>query len=210
MPRQYVQKLAISVSAFFYSLTLYPHSKSSQFAYSMSSLGSALIGVFDNPKCPKQALRGHTPLWEAPEHANEMDALGLRRADMYSYGLTLWQIMCNGDCLYSKLYWDSRRENVNPIPATIPSNHLDKKDFIGVKSRGDSLYSLAVDILRDRPRSDVNIKKVQRVLEITLRLNPAARATSFDEIANVLSSETSKDTSRYASRPQISLVVGAN
>jgi len=164
-------------------------------------IGAALIGVLEDSECPKQKFRGYSPPWSAPEKAKEMNALGLRRMDMYLYGLTIWRIMCNGQMPYNKLFWDFFHKNITSEPETTPPQPLSSLDFIALKKRGDTILHLAIDTLKHRPESDVDLEKVQAVLKVTLGHDPASRATSFSEIVNILNPRGSiTSTLQYASK----------
>lgn len=148
--------------------------------------GSALIGVLGDSDCPKQRFRGYSPPWDAPEKSEEKDALGLRRMDIYSYGLTIWRIMCNGEMPYKKLFWDLHHESVISDNNPVLGKPLSSAEFIALKEDQDTILDLAVDTLRSRPRSDVNFEKAQAIFKITLRADPTSRAFSFGDIVSVL------------------------
>jgi hypothetical protein len=100
--------------------------------------------------------------------------------------------MCNGEVPYRRLYWDSHHSHVSSEPTTIPPRPLEEEDFKSLKNN-DSLFRLAIDTLRNRPASDVDTGKVERILEVTVRLDPASRADSFDEIARMLSPKVTEN-----------------
>lgn len=155
-------------------------------------LGSALIGVLEDSSCPKQKFRGYSPPWDPPEKAEELDALGLWRMEMYCYGLAIWRIMCNGEFPYNKLFWDYGRENVTLEPSSTPAKSLSIADFIALKQKGNNLLRLAIETIKNRPTSDVAFEKTQQVLNLTLCIDPASRAAGFDEIVKILRPKSSK------------------
>jgi serine/threonine protein kinase len=150
----------------------------------LNGLGSALIGVFDID-CPKQRLPAHTNIWDAPEKAEPMDALSLRRMDTYSYGLAVWTIMCNGGDPYQRLSWDLDHKTIISEPPASLKTRIKEKEIPSMKQNGDSLLRLAIETLKGRPNSDIEAGRVQRVLEVTIRRDPAARASSFDDIVKL-------------------------
>ena len=115
-----------------------------------------------------------------------MDALGLRRMDIYSYGLAFWRIMCNGEIPYSKLFWDSTHANITSERQSTEAKSLNKADFIALKQKGNTLLRLAIATTKNRPKTDIDFEKAQTVLNITLCFEPTLRATCFDEIVHTL------------------------
>ncbi|KAE9374004.1 hypothetical protein N431DRAFT_481336 [Stipitochalara longipes BDJ] len=167
----------------------------------LGDFGSALIGVLEDSDCPKQKPRGYSPPWNSPEKFEETDTLGLRRRDMYSYGLTIWRIMCNGEMPYSQLFWDSHHENITSEPPITSAKSISLVEFVALKKQGNSILDLAVDTLRNRPRSDVDFEKMQAILKITLCIDPSSRAVTFNEIVSVLRVGGSKINTGPKSEP---------
>jgi hypothetical protein len=120
--------------------------------------------------------------------------------DMYnSNGLTLWKIMCNGEDPHTRSYWDWSHENITSGTKIRSSTPVRMSDFVALKKSGNALQHLAIDTLRGRPRSDVDLEKSQRVIKVTLRLDSASRATSFLKIIKILRQENSENYSSYVS-----------
>jgi hypothetical protein len=106
--------------------------------------------------------------------------------EMYSYGLAVWKIMCNGKFPYDKLFWDSACENVTSEPLTPTAKPLSIADFDALKHQGNRLLDLAIETMRNRPTSDVAFEKTQQVLNLTLCVDPTSRATDFEKIISIL------------------------
>lgn len=140
-------------------------------------LGSALIEVFPSSDAPARVLPGQTAPWEAPEALNKapLDPLGLRRTDIYSYGLMVWRIMCNG-----------RRPHKRTTSAGDFPYVLSEDEFERVKFTGDVLLALANDSLNDRCPGDVDKEYTGSIFKETIRFNPALRVSSFGEIIALL------------------------
>ena len=75
----------------------------------LSDFGFALINPALNEK---HQLSGCTRLWSAPESGNLLAVEGLRRIDIYSFGLTVWRAFLN--CSDPFLFLDRRRIGLPP------------------------------------------------------------------------------------------------
>ncbi|KAH6874396.1 hypothetical protein B0T10DRAFT_610682 [Thelonectria olida] len=151
----------------------------------ISDFGCSLIGMSDHVDCPKQRPWGSTELWAAPERLSNdepLDFLSLRRRDLYSYGLLVWQIVCDGREPWRLLSWDSSHGQVTVQPDENAGWPLGKATFGKLKQKEDTLLSLAAGLVQSWPGvADLN-NEAQAVLEVTVRKDPAARARSFDVI----------------------------
>lgn len=117
-----------------------------------------------------------------------MDALTLRRTDIYSYGLMLWQVMSNGRKPSTLLCWDPDHSTVLLSPTPLKPGQGDYFQLNFLKHEpDDKLLKLAVDSLRGRPRSDVDFERTSKVLELTLRQKSSDRVESFEQILDVFS-----------------------
>ena len=117
------------------------------------------------------------------------DPIGLRRTDMYSYGLTIWQIMCNGEYPWDHLCWDSEYHLAAKKTVGASARAISSSEFESLKSRDDVLLDSAMESLSGRLPSDVNAGKAKAVLKLSLRHDPNLRASSFDEIIRILKDE---------------------
>jgi serine/threonine protein kinase len=115
-----------------------------------------------------------------------MNALALRRTDIYSYGLLFWQVMCNGHMPHTRIYTDENlkivrlfRTSESDLPLTIPR-------FQTLKLENDDLFHLAIKTLDHRSEKDVPFEAALAVLRLTVRLEPDRRARGMDEITAVM------------------------
>jgi len=105
--------------------------------------------------------------------------------DIYSYGLAVWRIMCNGEDPHQRLSWDIYQKTA-VLASTAGHNARIREDrFISLKQDGDSILRLAIETLKDRSKSDVDATKVQKVFEVSLQRDPNSRASSFNEIIDI-------------------------
>jgi hypothetical protein len=93
--------------------------------------------------------------------------------------------MCNGEDPHQRLSWDLY-QNTAVLASTAGHNvRIGEKLFISLKQDGDSILRLAIETLKDRPKSDVDATKVQKVFEVSLQRDPNSRASSFNEIIDI-------------------------
>ncbi|KJZ70211.1 hypothetical protein HIM_10397 [Hirsutella minnesotensis 3608] len=151
----------------------------------ISDFGCSLIGMSDDVDCPKQRLWGTTDLWAAPERVSQedcLDFLSLRRRDLYSYGLLVWQIMCDGQEPWRLLGWDPEHTHITVQSEENVVRPVNRADFNGLKSKSDSLLTLAMEMLYCWPGIAENFDRARIVLEVTVRRDPGLRTRSFSEI----------------------------
>ncbi len=148
-------------------------------------VGSSLIGVLEEHGSLKQTLPAHTNFWDAPEKAVPMDACGLRRSDIYSYGLAVWKVMSNGSNPFQSHFGDLPPRAIVSKFESSPKKQLKVDYVLSIKQNGDTILHLAVQTLQNRPKSDLDLEKTRRVLEATVRQDPTSRASSFEEIVNI-------------------------
>lgn len=158
-------------------------------------LGSSLIEIFDSAR--RQKILAETEPWDAPElngvlgHHPFMEPLELRRTDIYSYGMLVWRIMCNGKPPYSCISWQGGRAQIAAHPPALGSNTaVSVGDFRQLKAAGKPLLDAALDTLRNKSSTDVPAAEAREVLTVTLQVDPTERAAAMDEIVDILCSES--------------------
>jgi hypothetical protein len=156
-----------------------------------------MIEVVDEPNPPIRALIGYTQPWNAPEvdliHPTHLDPVGLRRTDIYSYGLIVWRIVLNGHLPYECLFWNNDLANAIMSKVTIGKSETEKlkhvscSEFQKLKQEDDTVLHLAIDSLRNRQSGDIEFKVICAIFKQSLRQNPSQRSENFDEILKILS-----------------------
>jgi hypothetical protein len=163
-------------------------------------LGCSLIGMSDDVDCPKQQPWGSTELWSAPErlsHDDFLDFLSLRKRDLYSYGLLVWQIICDGREPWQLLSWDPELDQVTVQPEETVGRSLNRVDFGKLKQKGDSILAFAITLVKGWPGVAEVCDKAQAVLEVTVRKDPTSRAASFDKILKLWGEPSDEGSERY-------------
>jgi len=154
--------------------------------------GSSLIGVF-NSSLPQKVLG--TPGWGAPESLFELEPPGLRKQDVYSFGLLVWAITLNGVKPWHMLtrVADNVIEVVNSTEPVESHSELTYIEFDGLKAtnHGDLLLKLAKETLEQCHPGDVDYSIVQHVLDQTLGNDLDQRAPDFGNIISMLRNCTS-------------------
>ncbi|KAH7128860.1 hypothetical protein EDB81DRAFT_906536 [Dactylonectria macrodidyma] len=154
----------------------------------ISDFGCSLIGMSDDIDCPKQQPWGSTELWAAPEplpHDGCLDFLSLRRRDLYSYGLLVWQIICDGLEPWRLLTWDSNHDQIMIQPREEVGPPLQKVDISKLKQKEDTILGLAVTLIQGWSGVAEVCDKTRAVLGVTMRKDPSLRARSFDDILKI-------------------------
>lgn len=138
----------------------------------------------------RTTLQGTEP-WNAPETKTlaplPLDVVGLRRTDLYSFGLMVWKVMCNGKDPWTLLCRDggSVIKASRQTTAGAEGTKLSKEDFKALKTLDDdTLLRLAIETLQEPSPSDVPYDEACRVLKLTLRRSPNNRATGFTKVVH--------------------------
>lgn len=150
------------------------------------SIGSSLIDVFDDS--PKRKILG-TPGWAAPENHLYHETLGLRKLDIYSYGLLIWGVMLNGVKPWGKIMQGTNGgvDIININEQMSGQVTLTPMQFDSLKARKgtDVFLDLARRTLKGCQPGDVNSDIVDRVLSQTLEQDPTLRASDFGNIISL-------------------------
>jgi serine/threonine protein kinase len=124
----------------------------------------------------KFRLRTSVSNWSAPEHGQSLDSEGLKKTDVYSFGLLSWRIMLNGDVPWKYLTLKEGDSIANTRAQSDPSQaHISENQFRELKLDGDSLLELAVNTISDRKNSDVDFDYAFELLSGTLKHDPIER-----------------------------------
>jgi serine/threonine protein kinase len=151
-------------------------------------LGCSLVEAFSDCDGKKQDLPGGTIPWDAPEEKKALSGLNLRRTDIYSYGLLVWRIVCNGNEPFDDLPWDDDLELAKAVPTEEEGRILTKRErFVRLKSKRNWVKRLARDSLLNRHHGDVRVESIDAVMNVALEMDPSRRANDMDEIVILLS-----------------------
>jgi serine/threonine protein kinase len=124
----------------------------------LSDFGFALINPTLNER---HQLPGCTRLWSAPESGNLLAVEGLRRTDVFSFGLIVWRVFLN--CADPFLFLDRERTRVPP--------HLGHDEFVNRVKVNKSFPDLVIlSLAQAHDETYINI-----VVRATLSPEPSER-----------------------------------
>jgi serine/threonine protein kinase len=150
-------------------------------------IGSSLIDVFDDS--PKRKVLG-TPGWLAPESYHYLEASGLRKLDVYAFGLMVWRVMLNGVKPWQMLTKNANGEvrAVSDNESSNPKLELTYQEFDALKAieHPDLVSDLASKTFEGCHHGDVDVDTVVKVLCQTLNRIPDLRVSDFKSIVSLL------------------------
>ena len=114
-----------------------------------------------------------TTVMNAPEIRSQRSnnilktAIDFQKADIYSYGLAVWEIVSNGKRFYS----------THPINISLSEGHIERALYFlsGIDSKGSDLSNLVVTYLQSLLLPDAISNRLETVLRMSLARNPLDR-----------------------------------
>jgi serine/threonine protein kinase len=155
----------------------------------MECQGCSCIGVTDEPEAELQPPPlAYSKIWRAPEYNQRLTPENLFQTDIYSYGLTVWQIMLDGVHPYHFLYWDAEETKAFPSTATPPENvtFLTKEAFHHIKSSGNILVGLALDTMEESHDRDDVVEIMTDMLTVSLQMELSQQCRTVDNLVSML------------------------
>jgi serine/threonine protein kinase len=148
--------------------------------------GSSLLEVFEDS--PRRRIAG-TSGWGAPESHLRLDSLGLRRVDVYSFGLLAWRVMLNGVKPWERLAKaDGDVWALGPGESQDSVTMLTSTVFDSLKGTGptDRIPDLAKNTFTGCYRGDVDFDTVCKIFHRTLQKEPDLRVQDFRDVISLL------------------------
>lgn len=136
--------------------------------------------MFDDPNAKLRYLVGNTLIERAPEYEQSLDPLGLRRTDIYSYGVTLWRIMLDGVQPNERLPREKEMQNAEDSDSD--RRYLTREEFDMLKRDDETLLRLAFKTIECPSNDDSAQEFARNILSKTMRTQPELRSCNFDEL----------------------------